>query len=650
MAKASKKQDAATAATKEVLPTWDLTEYYSSIEDPQIDIDLQIAVDEAKSFAEKYKGRVAELSGDELAVAIESYYAVGRSTADKVDHYAHYLKTIYQTDPAISKFEQKVNNHSTEEISSRVMFFMLEIKNMDADVLRAKVAESEHLQKYTKLIEDIVQMQPYKLSDEIEEFIVRTSPAGAGQFVRLYQEDQARRRYELRGEQLTVSEIRSKFSDADESVRKEAQDVYFAETARQIDIPVFIMNNILKHKGIMDNERGFAEPMSARNLGNEVDDQVVHTLIDTVIANYPATTQRYNALLAEMLGKEKLDYWDDNVAIPGNVETYVSWEEAKQIVLDGYREFSPQMADIAEMFFDKGWIDAEPRPGKAGGAFSSSGHPDMHPHVMLNYLGKPRDVMTLAHELGHGIHQYLETHNLGPILRGTPLNLAETASIFGEEIVFQKLLKRVETPTERKLLLAEKVSDGLSTITRQVSFADFERKIHAARKEGELSADDFANLWVECRKAEQGDQGQLNLDDYKHGWSNIPHIFKTPFYVYAYSFANLVVNGLAKAYEGGDVPNFEQVYVDALKAGGTKNYAELLEPFGIDATKPDFWQKGMDVLIDRIDQLEQAIADEKAWLAQQGSTATANDNEPVSVTSVKAVGAAESARKTGKAR
>lgn len=634
----SKTVEAQRKAELDKLPTWDLSEYYDSLEDPQIKADLQKADELSEAFSKKYKGRVAELSGDELATALEEDAEIER-LVDKPQYYAMYQKTLDSNDPAVSKFGQSMSE-AGNEIGQKTMFFGLELRDISADKFEEKMQGSEKLRKYEPLIKNILKGQPYKLADEIEEFIVRQSPAGPGQFVRFFEEDQSRRRYPLGDEMLTNVEIRAKFDDADIDVRKEAIESYTKVNAENVHVPVFVMNNIMKSKALMDAERGYATPMSSRNLSNDVDDEVVDTLIDTVKANYPATSQRFNKLLADMLGKEKIDYWDSNVDIPGHTETYIPWDEAKQMVLDGYREFSPKMAEIAEKFFDNGWIDAKPRPGKRGGAYSSGGHPDTHPQVMMNYTGKPRDVMTLAHELGHGVHQYLENEALGPILRGTPLNLAETASIFGEDIVFQKLLQRVENPTEKKLLLTEKVQDGLGTIITQIAFADFERKIHDARKEGELSADDFAGIWRESlddRIAEEN-RGE-RLEDSKHGWGNIPHMFRTPFYVYAYAFANLVVNGLAKANEEG-VENFEEKYLDALRAGGTKNYAELLEPFGIDAKSPDFWQKGIDVLIGHIDQLEAAIKEEK-----NQEKATGKDDEPVRITSAEIIGAAKGEQK-----
>ena len=637
---------AKTEDKKETLPRWDLSEYYSGIDDPQIEADFKAAEENARAFAAKYKGRIAELSGDELAAALEEEDAATRPTLEKIQYYSALLKSIEQNDPEVAKFSQKVNERGTA-IAGDVQFFGLELKNMDADELRAKVKESKHLQQYEKVIDGVLRYQPYKLNDSIEEFLLRQSPAGAGQFVRLYTEDQARRRFPLRGEELTITQIRGKLDDPDMDLRKEAFKVFHDVTTANIHTPAFVMNTIIKDKEIMDKERGYAEPMSARNLANRVDDAVAHTMIDTVKANYGKTSQRFNKLKAEMLGKEKVDYWDSLIDIPGNSDTYIPWDEAKKMVLDGYREFSPQMAEIAEKFFDNGWIDAEPRPGKRGGAFAQGGHIDMHPHVMVNYQGKPRDVMTLAHELGHGVHQYLENHNLGNLNRGTPLNLAETASIFGEEIVFNKMLERISNPTEKKILLATKVADMLGTIVSQVAFADFERKIHNARREGELSPDDFANLWKESIQEQSGDTVGEKLPNSKNGWSNIPHMFHTPFYVYAYSFANLVVNSLVKANESGQVENFEQKYIEALKAGGTKDYAELVKPFGLDAHSPDFWQQGIDVLIDRIDQLEAAIKEEKALEGGKEAPAkgkpvekkVADNEEPVRVDSIKVVGA-----------
>ncbi|MGB1539382.1 MAG: M3 family oligoendopeptidase [Rickettsiales bacterium] len=630
-------KDMDVTAETDVLPQWDLTEFYASPTDPQIKADFDKAEALAKDFAAKYKGKIASLSGDELAQALEEDDVIDR-IAHKPLYYASYLTTVDALDEANSKLEQG-GSERANEIGQITLFFGLELKNMREEELRAKVAESPALQKYEHVIDQILKTQPYKLSDEIEEFSSYMSPVSASsQMGTLYEKDQARRRYEFRGEELNTTQIRKKLVDQDAEVRKEAAEVFYGGLGQDTLIPVTAMNAIIKEKGLMDAKRGFKTPNSARNLSNDVDDGVVDTMIETVKANYEKTTHRFNRLLAEQLGKESLDVGDRAEGIPGATETYIPWEEAKEIVLESFHEFSPEAAEVAKKFFDEGWIDAQVQPNKRGGAYSSGGHPDMHPMVMVNYTGTPRDVATLAHELGHGVHQYLENENLGSILRGTPLTTAEVASIFAEEVVFDKLLEKVESPTERKVLLANKVSDSLSTITRQVSFADFERKIHDARKDGELSAEDFAEHWTEVRRAEQGDQGELKLDDYKHGWSAIPHMFRSPFYVYAYAFSNLVVNALVETKKTGDIEGFEGKYLDALRAGGTKDYAELLEPFGIDARSPDFWQKGMDSLSERIDQFEQAIEEEKAAQKDE-KAAVANDDQPVRVTSAEVVGA-----------
>lgn len=615
------------------LPRWDLTEYYEGIDDPRIRADLDEARKMAEDFAARYKGRVAGLSGDEIADALEADTAI-YVKGGRPAYYGSLLKSLDGTDSAIGRFVQGIAEAGNARAGT-TMFFELELRGMSEDELNAKLAESPRLQQYARVINGAIDDKKHALSDAEEELLQKMRPVGAQQFVRLYEEEKVRRRFDFLGEQLDELEIRLQMSDRDPEIRREAQRVYFQTIADTIHIPAFAMNNIMKAKEIEDTMRGYTNPMQDRNRSNNLEDEVVDTLIETVKENYSATSHRYSKLLAEAAKHKKSSPSDSpkdvKVAAP---KTY-SFGEAKEIVLKAYGEFSPEMAEIAEKFFDNGWIDAEPRQGKRGGAYSMSAFPGGHPHVFVNFQGRAADVITLAHELGHGVHQYLEEQHQNPQVKGTPLTLAETASIFGEELVFRSLLRQADTLDEKKKLLVDKIDRELGTVNTQIAFCDFERRIHNARKEGELTPEDFGQHW-KAAMAERDGTDKSN----ENGWSTIPHLFRTPFYVYAYGFGQLLVNSLYKAHEEGQVENFSEKYLEALSAGGTKHHSELLAPFNLDASKKEFWQAGVDVIINRIDQLEQVLAEERAQQAAKDApeAAAANDNAPVRVTSVEVVG------------
>lgn len=637
---------APTNYKEDTLPHWDLTEYYSGLDDPQIKADIAEVKASHLAFAEKYKGRVAELSGDELADAMEESARIG-TPFEKLEYYGELQSVLEQNNKEYSAFNQSLSEIGAE-IGEATQFFSLELKRIEDDAMEETLAGSPRLQRYAPVLEAIRRYRPHTLSDEVEGVLTKISPVDpSGLMNRLYDETRAQLRFPFRGEELTGEEIDSKRMSPDREERKEACEVQTRVLSENIYIPTFSMNAIIKDKQIDDSLRGYDGDMARRNLSNNVEAEVVNTLVDTVTSNYEEVTHRYNAIKAQLLGQESLAQWDMLAPLPETDDTYIPWEKAKEIVLDSYQSFSPEMAEIAAKFFDNGWIDAEPAPDKAPGAFSASGVYGMHPHVMLNYMGKPNDVMTLAHELGHGIHQYLEHQHQGQITPGTPLNLAETASIFGENVVFNRLLKEVKNPTERKMMLADKIDDEIGSIVVQASWVDFERRIHAQRREGELKPEDFAKHWKDVQSEREGPVVTEHVEGAGNNWSRIGHMFHTPFYMYAYSFGNLLVNSLFKAYEDGQVENFEQKYVEALSAGGSKHHSDLLAPFGLDASEPDFWQKGLDVVINRIDELERTIEEEKQWKASQQQ---AIDNEPVSIGAVAVVGAEKAQRTSSKGR
>jgi oligoendopeptidase F len=362
-----------------------------------------------------------------------------------------------------------------------------------------------------------------------------------------------------------------------------------------------IMNTLVKEKEIDDRWRKYPTPQAIRHLANQVEPEVVDALARAVRAAYPRLSHRYYAMKAKWLGLEKLEFWDRNAPLPTADDRKIPWAEAQDMVLSAYADFAPRMADLARPFFEDGWIDAPVKPGKAPGAFAHPTVSDAHPYVLLNYLGKTRDVMTLAHELGHGVHQRLAAEQ-GELLSRTPLTLAETASVFGEMLTFQRLLKAQTDPAREKALLAGKVEDMLNTVVRQMAFYEFESRVHSARREGELTADQLGEIWMAVQSESLGPAITLG-DGYETYWTYIPHFIHTPFYVYAYAFGDGLVNALYAVYR--EAPEgFQDRYFALLRAGGTKGHRELLAPFGLNAADPDFWAKGLGMIGDMIDELE----------------------------------------------
>jgi oligoendopeptidase F len=389
--------------------------------------------------------------------------------------------------------------------------------------------------------------------------------------------------------------------DPHEKTREKAAVAFGAGLKENLRTFALITNTLAKDKEISDRWRGFRDVADARHLANRVEREVVDALAGAVRAAYPRLSHRYYTLKAKWFGKTALQHWDRNAPLPHVAPKVYPWDEARDTVLDAYDAFSPKMAGIAKRFFDERWIDAPVRPGKQPGAFAHPTVPSSHPYVLLNYQGKPRDVMTLAHELGHGVHQVLAGPN-GALMAPTPLTLAETASVFGEMLTFRALLLRTANVAQRRAMLAAKVEDMLNTVVRQIAFYSFERKLHLERRNGELTADQICALWM----SEQGDSLGPAIElgaDYETYWAYIPHFVHSPFYVYAYAFGDCLVNSLYGVYQGAR-EGFAERYLAMLSAGGTKHHAELLAPFGLDARDPGFWQIGLKMIENMIVDLE----------------------------------------------
>ncbi|MEO6607760.1 MAG: M3 family oligoendopeptidase, partial [Aestuariivirga sp.] len=498
-----------------------------------------------------------------------------------------------------SKFYGDVSNKITE-ISTQLLFFELELNQIEEQSLKGLMADKA-LAHYKPWIDNLRFEKPYQLDAKTEQLFLEKSQTGYGAFNRLFDETMAGLKFNVDGEELALESTLNLMQNPDEKKRKAGAEAIAKTLGANIKLFSLITNTLAKDKEISDKWRGFKDIAAARHLSNRVEPEVVDALVAAARAAYPKLSHRYYKMKAKWLGKDKLMHWDRNAPLPAEDNREVPWGEAKDLVLKAYGNFSPEMASIAKVFFDKNWIDAPVRPGKAPGAFAHPTVPSAHPYVLLNYLGKTRDVMTLAHELGHGVHQVLAAKQ-GALMASTPLTLAETASVFGEMLTFQELLRETKDKAKRKILLASKTEDMINTVVRQIAFYTFERKVHAARREGELTPDQINQFWMEVQLESLGDAIEFG-PGYETFWAYIPHFIHSPFYVYAYAFGDCLVNSLYARYRESET-GFQEKYFDMLKAGGTKHHSELLKPFGLDATDPQFWQKGLSVISGMIDELE----------------------------------------------
>ena len=570
---------------------------------PEFAADLARAESECRAFAEAYRGRLDGLArGDSAAAtlgeAVQRYEAV----EDLLGRLMSYAGLVYSgdtTDPKRMKFYGDTQERLTAA-SSELLFFTLELNRIDDAVLDRAMSEPP-LARYKPWLEDIRKEKPYQLDDKIEQLFHEKSVTGRAAWNRLFDESIASLRFTVRGEELTLEPTLNKLQDPDESVRKDASDALAQVFAQNLRVFTLITNTLSKDKEISDRWRGFEDVADSRHLANRVEREVVEALVSAVREAYPRLSHRYYALKAKWFGKDQLDHWDRNAPLPQVEQRTIAWDEARDTVLAAYSQFSPRMAAIARRFFDEQWIDAPVRPGKAPGAFAHPTVPSAHPYVLLNYQGKPRDVMTLAHELGHGVHQVLAAPN-GALMAPTPLTLAETASVFGEMLTFRRLLDTTKDAKQRKAMLAAKVEDMINTVVRQIAFYSYERKIHVERRNGELTADKLCELWMSVQGESLGPSIRLG-PGYETFWTYIPHFVHSPFYVYAYAFGDCLVNSLYGVYEQAH-EGFVERYFALLSAGGTRHHTELLAPFGLDARDPAFWQIGLAMIERLIGELE----------------------------------------------
>ncbi|CAA2160351.1 Oligoendopeptidase F, plasmid [Methylobacterium brachiatum] len=598
---------AARAAAKAVdlghLPEWDLSDLYPGIEAPEFAADMTRAEEECRRFSETYAGRIAALASapdasERLAEAVRAYEGI-EDLLGKLMSFAGLVYSGDTTDEARAKFYGDTRERLTDA-SADLLFFALELNRIDDAVMDAAMAQGP-LAHYAPWIEDLRCEKPHQLDDRTEKLFLEKSVTANAAWDRLFNETIAGLRFTVQGEQMPLEPTLNKLQDPDGAVRKEAAGAISEVLRSNLRVFTLITNTLAKDKEISDRWRGFKDVADARHLANRVEPEVVAALVDAVREAYPRLSHRYYRLKAKWFGQDALPYWDRNAPLPKVEQRTIPWTEARDTVLSAYDAFSPKMAGIAKRFFDESWIDAPTRPGKAPGAFAHPTVPSVHPYVLVNYQGKPRDVMTLAHELGHGVHQVLAGPN-GALMAPTPLTLAETASVFGEMLTFRKLLAATTDTTQRRAMLAAKVEDMINTVVRQIAFYSFERKVHLARAKGELTSDQINALWLSVQAESLGPAITLDAG-YEPFWAYIPHFIHSPFYVYAYAFGDCLVNSLYGVYAQAE-PGFVDRYFALLAAGGSKPYGELLAPFGLDAKDPGFWQIGLGMIEGMIVELE----------------------------------------------
>ena len=581
------------------LPEWDLSDLYASEDAAELQADLTWLKQSCIDFSNDYEGKLAQLNADEMLKAVERYEAID-IIAGRIMSFAGLRYYQLTTDPERAKFMSDMQDKLTEH-TKKLVFYGLEFNRLDEEALSKLLSQNTALARYKPVFDRMRAMKPYQLSDEMERFLHDQSVVGATAWNRLFDETIASLVFTIDGEDLPLEAATNKLSEQDRDTREAAAREIARVLRENTSLFARVHNTLAKDKEIEDRWRKMPTPQTGRHLSNHVEAEVVEALRNAVVAAYPKLSHRYYALKAKWLGLETMQIWDRNAPLPIEDDKLVDWTAAQEMVLSAYAEFSPEMAEIAKQFFTKSWIDAAVKPGKAPGAFAHPTVTTVHPYVMLNYLGKPDDVMTLAHELGHGVHQVLAAQQ-GELLSSTPLTLAETASVFGEMLTFRKLLAAAKTPQERKVLLAGKVESMINTVVRQIAFYDFECKLHAARAEGELTPDQINAIWMSVQGESLGPVFEF-MDGYETFWSYIPHFVHSPFYVYAYAFGDGLVNALYAVYEEGDT-EFQAKYFDMLRAGGSKHHTELLAPFGLDASDPKFWDKGLSMISAMIDELE----------------------------------------------
>ena len=591
-------------AQNQELPNWNLADLYETVSSSEIAADIAFCTKEAASLASDYEGKVAQKDGASLAEMIERYEAL----SDKIGKLLSHADLNFATDMTSAEAGQhsQTLRETLASVFSSLLFIELELAAMDEASYEAALQDKgfAHYQPWLRIVRAGA---PYQLEQRLEQLLVERGPVGRGSWVRLFDETMAGLSFEFEGAMVSEAEILNMLSSPNAGQRREAASSFTKVLKDNEKLFTLILNVIAKDRNIDDKWRGFQTPISSRNLANDVDDHVVEALAEAVTSRMGDISHRYYQMKARWFGSETMPWWDRNAPLLGDDDRHYSWDEAKAIVIESFAAFDQEMADIAKMFFDKGWVDAGITPGKASGAFSHPTVPSAHPYILMNYAGKARDVMTLAHEMGHGIHQILAARQ-GALMADTPLTLAETASVFAEMLTFHRLLDEAGDKATKRFMLAGKIEDMLNTVVRQIAFHNFETAFHTARIKGELSSDEIAEIWMSTQKQALGPAVMID-DAYRNLWSYIPHFIHSPFYVYAYAFGDCLVNALWQVYQDSeDKAGFVGHYKDLLSAGGTKRYDAALAPLGLDAGDPQFWHKGLDMISAMIDELEDVSA------------------------------------------
>ncbi len=580
------------------LPDWNLNDLYTATDAKELIRDLNWLEKECNEFAKSYEGKLHTLSDKEMLNCIVRNEKIS-SISGRIISYAGLLYYQKTTDADRAKFLSDMQEKITV-FTTKLVFFSLEINSLEDEFLDKLFTKNDQLARYKPVFEKIRAMKPYQLNDEIEKFLHDLGIVGDA-WEKLFDETIAGLTFKIGDESLNIEATLNLLTDQNRENREKATRELARVFSENIKVFTRVHNTQAKEKEIIDRWRGMPTAQMGRHLANQVEPEVVEALRNAVVKAYPEISHRYYELKKKWLGLEIMQVWDRNAPLPMESNKLVTWDEAQKVVTGAYTNFDSRMSDLITPFFNEGWIDAGVKPGKAPGAFAHPTVTDVHPYIMLNYLGKPRDVMTLAHELGHGVHQVLASSQ-GQMLSSTPLTLAETASVFGEMLTFQQMLDQSCDKNERKVLLANKVEDMINTVVRQIAFYDFECKLHDARRSGELTPSDINSLWMSVQSESLGPAFEF-VDGYETFWSYIPHFVHSPFYVYAYAFGDGLVNALYATYKENP-KGFEDKYFNLLSAGGSKHHKELLKPFDLDASDPKFWTKGLSMISGMIDELE----------------------------------------------
>lgn len=619
------------------LPRWDLSALFPGKDSPEFTKALADIDRDVKDFARDWQGKVAKADGASLGQAVAQFEKITENIA-RVETYAGLLRAA---DSAEDAFATKIDDR-LRGAQQELLFFTLEINRMAEGALLQKMAAPD-LAKYAPWIAGLRAGRAHQLDDASEKYRHLKEGVAEDAWRRLFDSTLQDMRFDVDGKKLTEAEtLNIVDNDKDPARRRRAWEAFAKGLQENIGSFALITNTLAALKAAEDSQRKFEKPEDSRHLSNHIDGSTVDALTSAVKASHGKTSHRYYSWKAKKNGTARLHPADRNAPLPGALEKNIPWDEAKEIVLAAFAKLSPEMAQIGRRFFDEGWIDAAPRAGKDSGAFSHPAVPSAHPYILLNYFGTPGDVMTLAHELGHGIHQVLAAKQ-GHLLADTPLTLAETASVFGEMLVFRSLLDREDDPIARRAMIAGKVEDMLNTVVRQTALFTFEQKIHSEyREKGELSPDRLSDIWRDVNRDSLGAGVNMDVPGAGHFWAYIPHFIHTPFYVYAYAFGDCLVNALYDSYDKtADKQNFVQKYKDLLSAGGTKSHEDALESFGFDIKDPAFWRKGLSVIeryIDELQALDQKIenaAKAKKDFKNAGRDITGDGQKPVNDNAVR---------------